>query len=118
MGILIVLAIWLFVLIGITYKFRRDNDIGKQRLFSIFVIIWAILGIVYYDVLMLTTGQFDAGVTVPWYQYLPVVCFSACAGVGTYFLMMTFRKFHNQEDNAGSKKKNNKKSSKKLNKKR
>ncbi len=108
MGILIVLAIWLLVLIGITYKFRRDGDIGKQRLFSVFVIIWAILAIAYYDVLMLTTGQFDAGVTVPWYSYVPVVCFSVCAGVGTYFLMMTFRKFHKEKDDNGKKKKSKK----------
>lgn len=107
MGILILLAVWLLALIFITYKFRREENYKQQRLFSVILIVWAVLGIVYYDVLMLTTGQFDAGTATPWYSYLPVVCYSVCAGIGTYFLMMTFGKFRKTEDAVPAKKKKN-----------
>lgn len=115
MGILIALIIWLLILVAIVVKFRRDGNTSHQRLFSIFLIIWAILAIVYYDVLMLTTGGFAAENATQWHQYLPVVLFSICAGIGTYFLMMTFRKFHKEspEDDTKTKKKTEKKSSKK-----
>ncbi len=119
MEILILLAAWLLALLWITYKFRREGDTKKQRLFSALAILWAVLSIAYYDVLMLTTGKFDAGATVPLYNYLPVVCFSACAGVGTYFLMMTFRKAPAaKEEENSTKNKNGKKSGKKSGKKK
>lgn len=113
MAILILLAIWLIALALIANKFRREGNVAKQRLFSVILIIWAILSIVYYDVLMLTTGAFDAGNTTPWYNYLPVVGFSICAGIGTYLLMMTFVKFRKEDDADTKKKKGSKKSSKK-----
>ena len=114
MGIIIALVIWLIALTAIVIKFRRDEHTSQQRLFSIFLIVWSVLGIVYYDVLMLTTGQFSDAST-PLYNYAPVVLFSLFAGIGTYFLMMTFRKFHKEspEDTAKQKKKSGKKSSKK-----
>lgn len=114
MAILILLAIWLIALALIANKFRREGNVSKQRLFSVILIIWAILSIVYYDVLMLTTGAFDTGNTTPWYNYLPVVGFSICAGIGTYLLMMTFAKFRKEDAAADTKKKKgSKKNSKK-----
>ena len=115
MGILIALLIWLLILVAIVVKFRREGNVAQQRLFSVFLIIWAILAIVYYDVLMLTTGGFSAENATQWHQYLPVVLFSICAGIGTYFLMMTFIKSRKKEEAANNKQKkgSGKKSSKK-----
>lgn len=115
MGILIALLIWLLILVAIVVKFRREGNVAQQRLFSVFLIIWAILAIVYYDVLMLTTGGFSAENATQWHQYLPVVLFSICAGIGTYFLMMTFIKSRKKEEATGNKQKkgSGKKSSKK-----
>ncbi len=93
MIIQIILTVWLLALIFLTNKFRREGRIPQQRLFSIFLIVWAILGITYYDVLMLTTGQLEGVSSTQWQTYLPVVFFSICAGLGTYYLMMTFGKF-------------------------
>ena len=59
MAILILLAICLLALIFITNKFRREENYKQQRLFSVILIVWAVLGIVYYDVLMITTGGFS-----------------------------------------------------------
>ncbi|MBR4945310.1 MAG: hypothetical protein IKZ26_07870 [Peptococcaceae bacterium] len=115
MGILIALIIWLFILAAIVIKFHRDGNTAQQRLFSVFLIIWAILGIIYYDVLMLTTGGFAAESATQWHQYLPVVIFSICAGIGTYFLMVTFRKARKEspDDTAAQKKKSGKNSGRK-----
>ena len=113
MAILILLAIWLLALIFITYKFRREGNTNQQRLFSVILIVWAVLGIIYYDVLMLTTGGFSS--TIIWQNYIPVLGFSICAGIGTYFLMMTFIKSRKKEEAANNKQKkgSGKKSSKK-----
>lgn len=93
MLIQIILTVWLLALIFLTNRFRREGRIAQQRLFSVFLIVWAILGIMYYDVLMLTTGQLEGASSTQWQTYLPVVFFSICAGMGTYYLMMTFGKF-------------------------
>lgn len=112
MAILILLAIWLLALIFITNKFRREENYKQQRLFSVILIVWAVLGIVYYDVLMITTGGFTS--TAVWQNYIPVVGFSICAGIGTYFLLMTFTKLRKKIEEADTKqKKSNKKSGKK-----
>ena len=112
MAILILLAIWLLALIFITNKFRREGNYKQQRLFSVILIVWAVLGIVYYDVLMITTGGFTS--TSPWQNYIPVVGFSICAGIGTYFLLMTFTKLRQKIEDADNKqKKGSKKSGKK-----
>ncbi|MBQ1187715.1 MAG: hypothetical protein IIX62_01370 [Peptococcaceae bacterium] len=112
MAILILLAIWLLALIFITNKFRREENYKQQRLFSVILIVWAVLGIVYYDVLMITTGGFTS--TAVWQNYIPVVGFSICAGIGTYFLLMTFTKLRQKIEEADNKqKKGSKKSGKK-----
>ena len=113
MAILILLAIWLLALIFITYKFRREGNTNQQRLFSVILIVWAVLGIIYYDVLMLTAGGFSS--TIVWQNYIPVLGLSICAGIGTYFLMMTFIKSRKKEEAADNKqeKGSGKKSSKK-----
>lgn len=91
MFILIVLVLWLLALIFLSNKFRKEGRIPQQRIFSIFLIIWACLSVAYYDVWLYTGGileQYEAA----WYTYLPAVFFSVCAGLGTYYLMMTFGK--------------------------
>ena len=88
----IILTIWLLALIFLTNKFRREGRIAQQRIFSIFLIIWACLSIVYYDVWTYTSGALVQYAN-QWYTYLPAVYFSICAGLGTYYLMMTFGKF-------------------------
>ena len=50
MLIQIILTIWLLALIFLTNKFRREGRVLQQRIFSVFLIVWAILGIIYYDV--------------------------------------------------------------------
>ena len=92
MFVQIILTIWLLALIFLTNKFRREGRIAQQRIFSIFLIIWACLSIVYYDVWTYTSGAL-AQYANQWYTYLPAVYFSICAGLGTYYLMMTFGKF-------------------------
>ena len=92
MFVQIILTIWLLILIFLTNKFRREGRIAQQRIFSIFLIIWACLSIVYYDVWTYTSGAL-AQYANQWYTYLPAVYFSICAGLGTYYLMMTFGKF-------------------------
>lgn len=92
MFVQIILTIWLLILIFLTNKFRREGRIAQQRIFSIFLIIWACLSIVYYDVWTYTSGALTQYAN-QWYTYLPAVYFSICAGLGTYYLMMTFGKF-------------------------
>ena len=87
------LTIWLLALIFFTNKFRREGRIMQQRMFSVFLIVWAILGIVYYDVWTITSGQLETAAAQNWQTYLPSAFFSICAGLGTYYLMMTFGKF-------------------------
>ena len=87
------LTVWLLALIFFTNKFRREGRIAQQRMFSVFLIIWAVLGIAYYDVWMLTSGQIEGAASTQWQTYLPSAFFSICAGLGTYYLMMTFGKF-------------------------
>ncbi len=115
MTIMIILAVWLLALIFITNKFRLDENYKQQRLFSVILIVWAVLGIIYYDVLMLTTGGFDSSSASVWQNYIPVVGFSICAGIGTYFLMMTFTQFRKkaEEPDKKQKKGSSKKSGKK-----
>ena len=93
MLIQILLTVWLLALIFFTNKFRREGRITQQRMFSVFLIIWALLGIAYYDVWMLTSGQLESAASAQWQTYLPSAFFSICAGLGTYYLMMTFGKF-------------------------
>lgn len=125
MLIQVILTIWLLALIFLTRKFRKENRLPQQRIFSIFLIIWSCLSIIYYDVWTFTSGILEQ-TTAPWWIYLPVMFFSVCAGLGTYYLMMTFGKFRefqqkklgksNNDNNKSSNKKNstaNKKSSKK-----
>ena len=57
MLIQIILTIWLLALIFLTNKFRREGRVLQQRIFSVFLIVWAILGIIYYDVWIYTSGQ-------------------------------------------------------------
>lgn len=92
MLIQIILTVWLLALIFFTNKFRRENRIAQQRIFSFFLILWAILGIIYYDVWTITSGLSEQE-TAQWQTYLPAAFFSICAGLGTYYLMMTFGKF-------------------------
>lgn len=92
MLIQIILTVWLLALIFLTNKFRRENRIAQQRIFSFFLILWSILGIIYYDVWTITAGLPEE-TTAPWQTYLPAAFFSICAGLGTYYLMMTFGKF-------------------------
>ena len=92
MLIQIILTIWLLALIFLTNKFRREGRVLQQRIFSVFLIGWAILGIIYYDVWIYTSGQLE-NISSQWQTYLPTVFFSICAGLGTYYLMMTFGKF-------------------------
>lgn len=87
------LTIWLLALIFFTNKFRREGRIMQQRMFSVFLIVWAILGIVYYDVWTITSGQLETAAAQNWQTYLPSAFFSICVGLGTYYLMMTFGKF-------------------------
>lgn len=89
MLIQILLTVWLLFLIFFTNKFRQEGHITQQRLFSVFIIIWAVLGIAYYDVLLLTIEPVE---NTSWQTYLPTAFFSICAGLGTYYLMMTFGK--------------------------
>jgi len=91
MFIQIVLTIWLLALIFFTNKFRRDGRIAQQRIFSIFLIIWACLGVLYYDVWIYTSGEFAQNAD-QWQTYLPTVFFSICAGLGVYYFMLTFGK--------------------------
>ncbi len=126
MFIQIILTIWLLALIFLTRKFRKENRLPQQRIFSIFLIIWSCLSIIYYDVWTFTSGILEQ-TAAPWWIYLPVMFFSVCAGLGTYYLMMTFGKFkefqqkkleknNNGNNNKPSNKKNstaNKKSNKK-----
>ena len=44
------LILWLAVLAFLASKFYKAKMIPQQRLFSICLIVWAILSIVYYDV--------------------------------------------------------------------
>lgn len=117
MFVQIILTIWLLALIFLTNKFRREGRITQQRIFSIFLIIWSCLSIAYYDVWTYTSGALEQNGS-HWYTYLPAVYFSICAGLGTYYLMMTFGKFRElqqkklAEDNSKS---NNKKNSSKKN---
>lgn len=92
MLIQIILTIWLLALIFLTNKFRREGKINQQRIFSIFLIIWACLSIVYYDVWTFTSGALEESHN-EWQTYLPAVFFSICAGLGTYYFMQTFGKF-------------------------
>lgn len=86
------LTIWLLALIFLTSKFRRENRINQQRLFSFFLILWSVLGIMYYDVWTYTSGELDrAG--AEWQTYLPAAFFSICAGLGTYYFLQTIGKF-------------------------
>ncbi len=92
MFIQIILTVWLLALIFLTNKFRRENRVAQQRIFSFFLILWSILGIIYYDVWTITSGLPEQ-TAAPWQTYLPAAFFSICAGLGTYYLMMTFGKF-------------------------
>lgn len=92
MLIQIILTIWLLALIFLTNKFRREDKINQQRIFSIFLIIWACLSIAYYDVWTYTSGALEQN-TNQWQTYLPAAFFSICAGLGTYYFMLTFGKF-------------------------
>lgn len=92
MFIQIILTIWLLALIFLTNKFRREEKINQQRIFSIFLIIWACLSVVYYDVWTFTSGTLEQTHN-QWQTYLPAAFFSICAGLGTYYLLMTFGKF-------------------------
>ena len=103
MFVQIILTIWLLALIFLTNKFRREGRIAQQRIFSIFLIIWACLSIVYYDVWTYTSGAL-AQYANQWYTYLPAVYFSICAGLGTYYLMMTFGKFRELQQKKWQKK--------------
>ena len=127
MVVQIILTIWLLALIFLTNKFRREGRITQQRTFSIFLIIWACLSIAYYDVWTYTSGALEQYGS-HWYTYLPAVYFSICAGLGTYYLMMTFGKFrefqqkklaegNNDNNSKSSNKKNNSKKNSTANKK-
>lgn len=87
------LTVWLLALIFFTNRFRREGRIFQQRLFSVFLIIWAVLGVIYYDVWTITSGQMETAAAQSWETYLPSTFFSICAGLGVYYLMMTFGKF-------------------------
>ena len=79
-------------LIYLINRFRRQGKYRQQRLLSFFLIIWAVLGVAYYDVWAVTSGMLEESGD-KWYTYLPVVFFSICAGMGIYYLLMTFGKF-------------------------
>ena len=104
------LILWLAVLAFLTRKFYKAKMIPQQRLFSIFLIVWAILSIVYYDVWnYISVENIHAGT---WYSYIPPVCYSIGAGIGTYFLLKSFKKL-NRVTVTKAEKKTNKKSKKK-----
>lgn len=84
-GLLAVLA----VLCSVFYKNKMSF---QQRLLSIFLIVWAILAIVYYDVWNYVT--IDNPHLGQWYSYIPPVCYSIGAGIGTYFLLKSFKKLN------------------------
>lgn len=42
MLIQVILTIWLLALIFLTRKFRKENRLPQQRIFSIFLIIWVL----------------------------------------------------------------------------
>ena len=46
MLIQMILTIWLLALIYFTNHFRREGRIAQQRIFSVFLIVWATLGII------------------------------------------------------------------------
>ena len=64
----------------------------KKALDYFFFLLADFLGIIYYDVWIYTSGQLE-NISSQWQTYLPTVFFSICAGLGTYYLMMTFGKF-------------------------
>ena len=56
------------------------------------LIVWAILSIVYYDVWnYVTVNNPHFGM---WYTYIPPVCYSIGAGIGTYFLLKSFKRLN------------------------
>jgi hypothetical protein len=84
-GLLLVLAL-------LCRLFYKNKMMFQQRLLSIFLIVWAILSIVYYDVWnYVTVDNPHFGM---WYTYIPPVCYSIGAGIGTYFLLKSFKKLN------------------------
>lgn len=92
MLIQMILTIWLLALIYFTNHFRREGRIAQQRIFSVFLIVWATLGIIYYNVWAYTSGYLEQA-SSQWQTYLPAAFFSICAGLGIYYLLLTFGKF-------------------------
>ena len=84
-GLLLVLAL-------LCRLFYKNKMMFQQRLLSIFLIVWAILSIVYYDVWnYVTVDNPHFGM---WYTYIPPVCYSIGAGIGTYFLLKSFKRLN------------------------
>ena len=87
-----VLIVLLAVLAVLCRLFYKNKMTFQQRLLSIFLIVWAILSIVYYDVWNYVT--IDNPHLGMWYTYIPPVCYSIGAGIGTYFLLKSFKKLN------------------------
>ncbi len=87
-----VLIVWLLILAFLCRLSYKNKMTSQQRLFSIFLIIWAILSIVYYDVWIYISA--DDPYVSTWYSYISPVCYSIGAGTGTYYLLKTFKKLN------------------------
>lgn len=86
------LSVWILSLIYLVNRFRREGKLRQQRIMSFFLVLWAGLGVAYYDVWAVHSGLLEESGD-HWYTYLPVVFFSICAGMGIYYLLVTFGKF-------------------------
>lgn len=87
--VLIFLLLIFALLCSVFYKNKMPF---QQRLLSIFLIVWSILAIVYYDVWNYVT--LDNPHFGKWYTYIPPICYSIGAGIGTYFLLKSFKKLN------------------------
>ena len=82
MLIQLILTSWLLALIYFTNHFRREGRIAQQRIFSVFLIVWATLGIIYYNVWAYTSGYLEQA-SSQWQTYLPAA-FSPSAPVWVF----------------------------------
>lgn len=87
-----ILIVWLLALAFLCRLAHKNKMTSQQRLFSIFLIVWAVLSIVYYDVWIYISVT-DPYVSM-WYSYIPPICYSIGAGIGTYYLLKTFKKLN------------------------
>lgn len=85
MALLIVLIIWLAVLVGLTVFVTNKKQLLPQRIFSIFLIVFALLAVAYYDVWLnlVYTG------TIAWYHHILTLLFAICAGIGVAFFILS-----------------------------